>query len=68
MKLRDKIEHELKCSVSNCSRKVSVYLTGEFTGQLNYYCATHARIKIESQEVVRNLQKDIPGTLQNLLS
>ena len=35
---------------------------------LNYYCATHARMEIESQEVVRNLQKDIPGTLQNLLS
>ena len=68
MKLKDKIEHELKCSIPKCSRKVSVYLAGELTGQLNYYCATHARMEIESKEVVKNLQKDIPGTLQNLLS
>ena len=68
MKLRNKIEHELKCSIPKCSKKVTVYLAGKFTGQLDYYCAKHARMEIERKEAVINLQKDIPGTLQNLLS
>ena len=59
MKLKDRNDIELQCYVPDCKQKVIVYITGELTGELQYYCGKHFK---------ENLKKDQLGTLQNLLS
>tara|TARA_R110000787_G_scaffold222911_3_gene331389 strand:- start:65 stop:250 length:186 start_codon:yes stop_codon:yes gene_type:complete len=61
MKLRDV---KIKCNYPKCENKVIVYLAGEHTGELYYYCSPHAMDHMKN----KFSKKNIGGTLQNLIS